>query len=138
LQTSLINAVKKYASNEAKIQLFDAPPGTSCPVVETVSNTDYVILVTEPTPFGLNDLKITVDLLYDLNIPFGAIVNKAGLGNNDVYDFLKEKKIELLGKIPFSKDYARNYSNGNLIHSVPAEISNCYNQIINKLESKIS
>lgn len=138
MQTSLIKELKKSTEKNAILTLYDAPPGTSCPVVETVSDTDYVILVTEPTPFGLNDLKITVDLLFDLKIPFGVIVNKAGLGNNDVYDYLVEKKIELLGKIPFSKVYAHNYSIGNLLHSIPDEISDYYCQIVNVLKTKIA
>lgn len=138
MQTALIKKVKKDASNEVVLTLFDAPPGTSCPVVETVSDADYVILVTEPTPFGLNDLKITVDLLYDLNIPFGVIVNKAGLGDNEVYKFLEQKNIELIGKIPFSKDYARNYSVGKLINSIPHEIENYYQEIVEKIKTKIA
>lgn len=137
MQTALIKKVKKYASNDVVLTLFDAPPGTSCPVVETVSDADYVVLVTEPTPFGLNDLKITVDLLQDLNIPFGVIVNKAGLGNNDVYHYIEEKGIELIGKIPFSKDYARNYSDGKLLKSISAETENYYHQIVSKLKTKI-
>lgn len=138
MQTALIKEVKKQTHNNAVLTIFDAPPGTSCPVVETVSDTDYVILVTEPTPFGLNDLKITVDLLLDLNIPFGVIVNKAGLGNDAIYDFLKEKNIELIGKIPFSKDYARNYSTGDLLKNIPKEISTIYEEIVMNLKSKIA
>ncbi len=137
MQTSLIKEVKKYADDKAILTLFDAPPGTSCPVVETVSNTDYVILVTEPTPFGLNDLKITVELLLDLNIPFGVIVNKADIGNNEIFEFLKEKGIELIGKIPFSKEYARNYAEGQLFENIPDEIELAYAEIVLKLKDKI-
>lgn len=138
MQTSLIKAVKKYTSNEVILTLFDAPPGTSCPVVETVSEANYVILVTEPTPFGLNDLKITVELLFDLKIPFGVIVNKAGLGNNKVYNYLRESNIELIGEIPFMKDYARNYSEGKLLNSIPSEIEDYYLEIVKKLKTKIA
>ncbi|WP_346860273.1 ATP-binding protein [uncultured Draconibacterium sp.] len=137
MQTSLIKEVKKEASKQAEFVLFDAPPGTSCPVVETVADADYVILVTEPTPFGLNDLEITVELLNDLKIPFGVLVNKAGLGNNAIYDFLKQKNIELLGNIPFSKKYAENYSKGELLNNIPAEIEAYYSQIVKSLKSKI-
>lgn len=137
MQTSLIKEVKKYAAHESEITIFDAPPGTSCPVVETVSDADYVILVTEPTPFGLHDLKITIDLLFDLKIPFGVVVNKAGLGNNEIYHFLKNKNIELLGKIPYLKEYAAKYSNGRLLENIPVEMERVYIEIIEKLESEV-
>ena len=110
MQTALIKKVKKQSGSKQQITLLDAPPGTSCPVVEAVATANYIILVTEPTPFGLHDLKITVELLNELQKPFGVIVNKAGLGNNDVYQFLEENNITMLGKIPFSKNYAANYS----------------------------
>ncbi len=137
MQTSLIKEVKKEISDDAQIVIYDAPPGTSCPVVETVSDSDYVILVTEPTPFGLHDLKLTVDLLFDLKIPFGVLVNKAGLGNDEVYQYLKEKNIELIGEIPFSKEYAQNYSKGELLQNIPTEITKVYEGIADKLISKI-
>jgi MinD superfamily P-loop ATPase len=137
MQTSLIKEVKKYAAHESGITIFDAPPGTSCPVVETVSDADYVILVTEPTPFGLHDLKITIDLLFDLRIPFGVVVNKAGLGNDEIYHFLKSKNIELLGEIPFLKEYAAKYSNGNLLENIPIKMEWVYLEIIEKLNLEI-
>ncbi len=138
MQTALIKEVKKYTSSDADIILFDAPPGTSCPVVETIADADYVILVSEPTPFGLNDLKITVELLNEISIPFGIIVNKDGLGNNDIYDFIQNNNIELLGKIPFSKSYAGNYSKGELLQIIPPEMENTYLQITKKLKQKIA
>lgn len=126
MQTSLIRELKKQTADSAVLQILDAPPGTSCPVVETVSGAAYVILVTEPTPFGLHDLKLTVDLLSDLKIPFGVIVNKAGLGNNAVYAYLAANNIELIGEIPFSKEYAESYSKGTLLNNVPEELENIY------------
>ncbi|HCE58020.1 MAG TPA: cobyrinic acid a,c-diamide synthase [Prolixibacteraceae bacterium] len=133
MQTMLIKEVKKNTHDSAEIIIYDAPPGTSCPVVETVANADYIILVTEPTPFGLHDMKITVELLKDLNKPFGVVVNKAGLGNDAVYEFLNENKIDLLGKIPFSKEYAANYASGNILKDIPTAIESIYSEIIEKL-----
>jgi len=133
LQTSLIKSVKKYAGKPKQITLFDAPPGTSCPVVETISDADYIILVTEPTPFGLYDLQLTVDLIRELEIPFGVIVNKANLGNDQVYIYLEENNIELIGKIPFSKEYASRYSQGNLLQNIPEELADYYQNIAEKL-----
>jgi len=114
MQTMLIGEIKKLADPEAEVIIFDSPPGTSCPVVESVADSDYVILVTEPTPFGLHDLKLTVDLIRELKIDFGVIVNKSGLGTDDIYEYLENENIELLGKIPFDKEYASNYAKGDL------------------------
>lgn len=138
MQTMLIKHLKKHAINSPNITLFDAPPGTSCPVVETVADMDYVILVTEPTPFGLYDLKLIVELLIDIKKPFGVIINKAGLGNNEVYDFIKTHNIELLGEIPFDQSYAAAYATGELINTANPEFDKKYQGIIEKLTRKIS
>jgi len=114
MQTKLIGELKQFVDPTSEVVIFDAPPGTSCPVVESVSDSDFIILVTEPTPFGLHDLKLTVDLIRELKINFGVIVNKAGLGTEDVFEYLKSENIQLLGKIPFSKEYASNYARGQL------------------------
>ena len=95
--------------------LFDSPPGISCPFLATVETADYVVLVTEPTPFGLNDLKLSVETLETKNIPCGVVVNRAGLGNRDVYAWLEQKGIDLLSEIPFDKEIARVYSTGDLV-----------------------
>ena len=136
MQTMLIKRVKKVDSEKDSVVIYDAPPGTSCPVVETVADSDFVVLVTEPTPFGLHDLKITVELLKDLKIPFGVIVNKADLGSDEVFHYLRENNIELLGKIPFSNDYAKNYASGNILKNIPAEIESNYREIVSKLLTK--
>lgn len=133
MQTSLIKQVKKNTRDSAEIIIYDAPPGTSCPVVETVADADFVILVTEPTPFGLHDLKITVELLNDLQKTFGVIVNKAGLGNDEVYRFLAENHIDLLGKIPFAKEYAAEYASGNILNNIPEIVEHTYREIAEKL-----
>lgn len=78
-----IKAAIKEAGNEGII-ILDSPPGSSCPFVQTVAAADYVILVTEPTPFGLSDLKQTVDALNSMKKPFGVVINKAGLGDNEI------------------------------------------------------
>ncbi|MBN1821432.1 MAG: ATP-binding protein [Prolixibacteraceae bacterium] len=137
MQTGLIKDLKKEIKNANLHVIYDAPPGTSCPVVETISDADYVILVTEPTPFGLHDLKITVDLLEDMKIPFGLIINKSGLGNNGVYNFSKSRNIELLGEIPFSKDYASSYASGDILKEIPLSVERTYFEIISKLKSII-
>ena len=136
MQTFLIKELKNRVTEEAEIILYDAPPGTSCPVVETIADTDYVILVTEPTPFGLYDLKLTIELLRNVNKHFGVIVNKAGLGNNEVYDYLETEGIELLGNIPFIQEYAERYATGKLMDSIPEDIGIQFEQISLKLKRK--
>jgi len=138
IQTSLIKEVKRTTGNSAEIIIYDAPPGNSCPVVETVADAAFIILVTEPTPFGLHDLKITLELLIDMQKPFGVIVNKAGLGAHNVYHFLNKNNIEILGEIPFRKEYAENYATGEILKNISKEFENIYRGIIEKLELKIA
>lgn len=135
MQTALIKEVKKSVDKNDYLILYDAPPGTSCPVVETVADVDYIILVTEPTPFGLHDLKLTIELIRELQIPFGVIVNKSGLGNNEVYNYLDNQKIELLGKIPFSRNYASSYSKGELLENMNEDMLSHYTHMVQKIKS---
>ncbi len=137
MQTMLIKDLKKRVSQNNEIVIFDAPPGTSCPVVETISDANYVILVTEPTLFGLHDLKLMVNLMKEVEIPFGVIVNKAGLGNNEVYKYLNNEGIELLGELPFSRDYASIYAKGDIVENTPDNIKLSYEKIIENLSHKL-
>ena len=137
MQTLLIKELKKNTRTENSISIYDAPPGTSCPVVETISDADFVILVTEPTPFGLYDLQLMVDLLNEISRPFAVIVNKSGLGNSDVYSYLQKKNIELLGEIPFLQKYAGNYATGELFSNIPDEILKSYTGIIQRIEKQM-
>ncbi|MCE5345016.1 MAG: ATP-binding protein [Bacteroidales bacterium] len=111
----VIKAAIKKIDNHADIAILDAPPGTSCPFIQTVSSADYVILVTEPTPFGFSDLKQSAATLNKINKPYGVIINRAGLGDNSVYEWLKENNTPLLLEIPFDKGIASIYSNGQLL-----------------------
>ena len=137
MQTMLIKELKKRVPDDAEWLLFDAPPGTSCPVVETVSDADYILLVTEPTPFGLHDLTLMVEMLKEIEQPFGVIINKAGLGNNEVYEYLKKENIEIIGEIPFDKSYASKYAAGNLLHDISPETEQRYKEIIEKIKPKL-
>lgn len=136
MQTLLIKELKKESGVKSEICLFDSPPGTSCPVVTVVADSDYVLLVTEPTPFGLYDLQLMVELLREIKKPFAVIVNKVGIGNRDLYDYLFREHIEILGEIPFSREYAANYSSGNLLVNIPENIEEGYLSIIQKLKKK--
>jgi len=107
----LIKAVKKEMKPNKNV-VIDAPPGTACSLVSSVHKTNYCILVTEPTPFGLHDLKITVQVLKDLGVPMGVVINRAGLGDRKVYDYCEQENIPILMEIPFSKKIAELYSRG--------------------------
>ncbi len=108
----VINEVKKQQTRNSKTVILDSPPGTSCPVIETVKGSDFCILVTEPTPFGLHDLKITVQVLKQMKIPFGVVVNRAGIGDQRVYEYCKNENIPVLLEIPYQRKIAELYSKG--------------------------
>jgi len=110
----IIRAVKKNISDD-KVVIIDAPPGTSCPVIESIKGSDYCILVTEPTPFGLNDLILTIEVVHKLKISFGVVINRADLGNNETEEYCKKENIPILMKIPFKKEIAVAYSKGEPI-----------------------
>jgi MinD superfamily P-loop ATPase len=110
----IIKKALKELNGEA-ITILDSPPGISCPFITTVEKADFVVLVTEPTPFGLNDLKLSVATLDHLGKIFGVIVNRAGLGNREVYDWLEQRNIRLIMEIPYDKEIARIYSEGRLL-----------------------
>jgi len=95
-----------------RIVLLDAPPGTSCPVIETVKGSDVCLLVTEPTPFGLNDLELAVGMVKSLNVPMGVVVNKADVGDRTVWDYCASEKIPILMEIPMDRKIAESYSIG--------------------------
>ncbi len=111
---SLIKQVKsKIDDNKAAI--IDAPPGTSCPVIETVKDADYVLLVTEPTPFGLNDLILAVEMVRKLKKPFSVVVNRDNIGDQTVYDYCRREKIKISLQIPDDRQIAQTYSSGKMI-----------------------
>ena len=133
MQTMLIKKAKQHTRNELEVLIIDAPPGTSCPVVESVADADYIILVTEPTPFGLYDLQLTVDMLKEIRKPFGVVINKAGIGDYKVHDFLADHGIELLGELPYSREYASKYDTGDILKNVGIETEIQYKSMIKKL-----
>jgi MinD superfamily P-loop ATPase len=110
----LIEAVKKHIS-ENDINIIDSPPGTSCPVIKSVKGSDYVVMVTEPTPFGLNDLKIGIEMLKELGLPCGVVINRSDIGDSRVIDYCREQNIKILAQIPNSIELARRYSSGDFM-----------------------
>jgi MinD superfamily P-loop ATPase len=118
MHTALIRDLKERVSEETDILFYDVPPGTSCQVVASVYDMDFVLVVTEPTPFGVYDLKLMVELLEELERPFGIVVNKSGLGDEEVYRYIREKGLLLIAEIPFDREIASKYASGNLLNNV--------------------
>jgi MinD superfamily P-loop ATPase len=107
----VIRKVKECISPE-RTAIIDVAPGTSCPVVEAIKGSDFCLLVTEPTPFGLNDLALAVEVVRKLNIPCGIVVNRAGLGDGKVEEYCRKESLPILLTIPLDMEIAAFYSRG--------------------------
>jgi len=115
----IIRKVKEHANHEGTV-IIDVPPGTSCPVVEAVKDSNFCLLVTEPTPFGLNDLVLAVETVRQLNIPCGIVLNRAGVGDKKVEEYCLKENIPVLLTIPLDTEIARLYSKGiTLVKGMP-------------------
>lgn len=122
----LIAQTQKYTDehfSDDTIKLYDSPPGTSCPVIEATKDADFVILVTEPTPFGFHDLKLAIETMKALKKEFAVVVNRFGIGNDDVLDYCEKEKIPIIAKIPNSRKIAELYSHGELIYEKVPEVN---------------
>lgn len=128
----IIRELKRRMKNDM-IVILDCSPGASCTVVQSIEGCDYCVLVTEPTPFGLHDLKIAVQLVKKMGLPFGVVLNKASDNGRFIHEFCDSEGIELLMEIPFSQDIARSYSRGIL----PAQDSDSWKEKFKKLYEKI-
>jgi MinD superfamily P-loop ATPase len=128
----IIKYVKKILG-AADYTLIDSPPGTSCPVIESVRDSDYVILVTEPTPFGLNDLKLAVGMVRELHLPFGVVINRHGIGDERVHDFCAGQGIDILLEIPNDRRIARVCSEGGLIVEVLPDYAIYFDNLIREI-----
>ncbi len=116
LSVPVIRQVKAHeVAAQHETILLDAPPGTSCPVVWTLSGCDAVVLVAEPTPFGLHDLEIAVETAQEIGIPLGVVINKEGLGDDRVSIYCQEKNIPILGRIAHDRRIATVYARGGMV-----------------------
>jgi len=116
---ALIKYVKRKAKDNATI-IIDVPPGTSCPVIEAVKAADFVLLVTEPTPFGLNDLQLAVEMVRELGISFAVVINRCDIGDDRVVRYCRQQDIEILLEIPNDRLVAEAYSQGmKIIDALP-------------------
>ncbi len=110
----LIRQVKEYIDRDGGLTIIDAPPGTSCPAIESVRGSDFVLLVTEPTPFGLNDLKLAVEMVRVLGIESGVVINRCDVGDNKVREYCAAEGVPVLLEIPDDRRVAEAYSRGEL------------------------
>ncbi len=124
--------VKKIADNDTLI-IYDAPPGTSCPVIEAVKKTDITLLITEPTPFGLNDLKLAVETMRELKQAFSVVINRSGENDKIIEDYCLSEKISIAGKIPFLREAAVAYSKGEMMVKKIPQIKQAVKQIADKI-----
>jgi len=137
MASPLIKRVKEEVKDNMNV-IIDAPPGTSCAVIESVRDTEYCILVTEPTPFGLNDLKLAVEMLNEIGISYGVIINRDGIGDNKVYEYCNLNRIPILMKIPYNEEIAKLYSDGIPFVDIMNEYKERFRQMFDKISREIN
>lgn len=130
-------AGEKYAPEDAYI-FYDAPPGTSCPMIEAVKDADYILLVSEATAFGLNDMQITVDTLRELKKPFGVLVNKATSEQNLITDFCERTAVPIIASLPYSQKFAKAYAKGSLEEGMDTSLTDALETIYQHLTTKMA
>ena len=133
--TNIQNELEHYIDKD-RLVIIDCPPGTSCSMVNAVRKSHYCILVTEPTPFGLNDLVLSIEVVRTIGIPFGVIINRDGIGNSDVENYCRQSKIDVLAKIPNDKGIAKLYSRGEPITDFDPGFKEIFSNIILKIKIK--
>jgi MinD superfamily P-loop ATPase len=119
MPTPVIRKVKEYVERQS-VAIIDVSPGTSCPVIESIKDSDFCLLVTEPTPFGLNDLELAVEVARKLDVPCGVVLNRAGVGDDKVEQYCLRKGIPILLTVPLDTQIASYYSRGiTLVEGIP-------------------
>lgn len=124
-----------YKNTEEKDFLIDCPPGTACTTVSAAEVADFAIIVVEPSPFGLSDMKLVVQLLRDMKIPFGVVINKFDEDKNIVKKYCDDEKIEIIGTIPFDRKIAEAYSKGEIIADALPEYRENFETILKRVKS---
>jgi len=133
----IIRQVKRLAGDN-KVVIIDASPGTSCPVVEAIKDSDFCLLVTEPTPFGLNDLVLAVETVRQLQIPCGIVLNRAGVGDGKTEEYCRKENIPILLTIPLDMNIAGLYSKGvPLVEGMP-DYKNSFVELYEKIGETVN
>ncbi|MEN7973759.1 MAG: P-loop NTPase, partial [Verrucomicrobiota bacterium] len=131
---TVVKALNKMIDPDA-VCIMDAAPGTGCPVVEAVEGADVAVLVTEPTPFGLHDLKLAVGLALKMGVPTGIVVNRSDSESDLISDYAKEAGLPILGRIPFKREYAETYSKGGIIAEEHPELQDNLKTIFGNIQA---
>jgi MinD superfamily P-loop ATPase len=134
LRTISVQAELDKLIEPDKLVIIDSPPGTSCPMVFSVKDSDYCILVTEPTPYGLNDLVLSIEVLKGMKISYGVIINRDGIGDNQVENYCNEENIKILLKIPNDRKIAESYSTGKSLVEHDKSWIDRFNNVITDIE----
>lgn len=128
----------KEAAAQVELLIVDTPPGTSCPVIESVRDSDYVLLVTEPTPFGLNDLILAVEMVRAIQVPFGVVINRAGSGDHETENYCASQDIHIVAMIPDDRRIAEAYSKGEMICDVIPEYRDVFGKLVKDIEGTVT
>ncbi len=129
----LIRKVREY-TRPGVLTIIDAPPGTSCPVIASMKDADFVLLVTEPTPFGLHDLKLAVGAVKILKIPCGLVINRSDIGDDHVREYANTERMPILMEIPFDRKIAEAYSKGEMIVEAFPEWKERFKDLLHQIE----
>jgi MinD superfamily P-loop ATPase len=133
----LIKAARALAKVNGVV-IIDSPPGTSCPVIASIKGSDFCILVTEPTPFGLNDLELAVDVVFALGVPAGVVINRSDIGDLAVKEFCERRGIPILMEIPEDRQIAEAYSRGIMIIDVIPEYKEKFQELFETIEQMVN
>jgi MinD superfamily P-loop ATPase len=137
MPTPIIRQLKANMKEDLEVTILDSPPGSSCPVVASIHDADYLILVTEPTPFGLHDLKQMVGVLEETGTPAGVIINRDGIGDSSVEAYLSETSYPILMKIPFQERIAVGLASGKLLIDIKPDIRDAFLEIYDAIKDLI-
>jgi len=130
-----VTKAMRELNTDSEVLIIDAPPGTSCPVIEAINGTDFVILVTEPTPFGLNDLQLAVGMVREIGLPYAVVINRSDIGDNRTKEYCQKEKIDILMEMPYDRKVAEAYSRGEMMFSIDSRyeksLLKLYQNVIN-------
>lgn len=129
----LIRKVREF-TRPGMLTIIDAPPGTSCPVIASMKGADFILLVTEPTPFGLHDLKLALGAVKILGIPCGLVINRADIGNDRVRNYAQSEGVPILMEIPFDRKIAELYSRGEMLVEAMPEWKDRFKELFHRIE----
>lgn len=137
----LIRAVKKRLANRVRHDpcdiIVDAPPGVSCPAIAAVMDTDFVVLVAEATPFGFHDFRLAVEAFTGIGVPMGVVINGAGIEDDTVKAFCREKGLPVLAEIPWKREIAEGYARGKVISTISEELRDLFVNLKVQLRKRV-